>query len=430
MLASLMCAHAAAQGNGSNSSYSRFGLGTLNDQSVGFNKAMGGVGKAIRPTNRINPGNPASYSAVDSLTMLIDGGMTFSTGQYKQGGSTLKVNNCSFDYVTAGFRLRKGLGFSLGMLPYTTIGYSFATESKVTNDFNTTQTITSHSAFSGDGGLHQLYAGVGWNPFAALSIGVNVGYVWGSYSHTLSQTFDEGGTTSGLYSGLHSDCESDIQTYKIDLGLQYPIILNPQNRLTVGATVGLGHSINGTSTLTRYNTVGDTVKIEAKDAFDLPYTLGAGVAWESQGKMMVALDYTYEKWSSCHTPEQTTQDDQLAYSKQKGQYLDRSRVAAGFQYVPNPLSRNYLSRVEYRLGANFSTPYLKVNGTDGPREYGVTAGFGLPISNKINRGTMANLSFQWFRRSPAASSLIREDYFMVSVGVTFSESWFMKFKIQ
>ena len=422
MLASLMCAHAAAQGNGSNSSYSRFGLGTLNDQSVGFNKAMGGVGKAIRPTNRINPGNPASYSAVDSLTMLMDGGMTFSTGQYKQGGSTLKVNNCSFDYVTAGFRLRKGLGFSLGMLPYTTIGYSFATESKVTNDFNTTQTITSHSAFSGDGGLHQLYAGVGWNPFAALSIGVNVGYVWGSYSHTLSQTFDEGGTTSGLYSGLHSDCESDIQTYKIDLGLQYPIILNP--------TVGLGHSINGTSTLTRYNTVGDTVKIEAKDAFDLPYTLGAGVAWESQGKMMVALDYTYEKWSSCHTPEQTTQDDQLAYSKQKGQYLDRSRVAAGFQYVPNPLSRNYLSRVEYRLGANFSTPYLKVNGMDGPREYGVTAGFGLPISNKINRGTMANLSFQWFRRSPAASSLIREDYFMVSVGVTFSESWFMKFKIQ
>ena len=418
MLASLMCAHAAAQGNGSNSSYSRFGLGTLNDQSVGFNKAMGGVGKAIRPTNRINPGNPASYSAVDSLTMLIDGGMTFSTGQYKQGGSTLKVNNCSFDYVTAGFRLRKGLGFSLGMLPYTTIGYSFATDSKVTNDFNTTQTITSHSAFSGDGGLHQLYAGVGWNPFAALSIGVNVGYVWGSYSHTLSQTFDEGGTTSGLYSGLHSDCESDIRTYKIDLGLQYPIILNPQNRL------------NGTSTLTRYNTVGDTVKIEAKDAFDLPYTLGAGVAWESQGKMMVALDYTYEKWSSCHTPEQTTQDDQLAYSKQKGQYLDRSRVAAGFQYVPNPLSRNYLSRVEYRLGANFSTPYLKVNGMDGPREYGVTAGFGLPISNKINRGTMANLSFQWFRRSPAASSLIREDYFMVSVGVTFSESWFMKFKIQ
>ena len=198
----------------------------------------------------------------------------------------------------------------------------------------------------------------------------------------------------------------------------------------MGATVGLGHSINGTSTLTRYNTVGDTVKIEAKDAFDLPYTLGAGVAWESQGKMMVALDYTYEKWSSCHTPEQTTQDDQLAYSKQKGQYLDRSRVAAGFQYVPNPLSRNYLSRVEYRLGANFSTPYLKVNGMDGPREYGVTAGFGLPISNKINRGTMANLSFQWFRRSPAASSLIREDYFMVSVGVTFSESWFMKFKIQ
>ena len=430
MLASLMCAHAAAQGNGSNSSYSRFGLGTLNDQSVGFNKAMGGVGKAIRPTNRINPGNPASYSAVDSLTMLIDGGMTFSTGQYKQGGSTLKVNNCSFDYVTAGFRLRKGLGFSLGMLPYTTIGYSFATESKVTNDFNTTQTITSHSAFSGDGGLHQLYAGVGWNPFAALSIGVNVGYVWGSYSHTLSQTFDEGGTTSGLYSGLHSDCESDIQTYKIDLGAQYPIRLNPENWLTVGVTVGLGHKIKSDAVLSRYTSVGDSTQVTAKSPFDLPYTYGGGLAWQHKNTLLVAADYKYENWGDCRTPHSSTESGELTYFGAKGDYKNRSRFAVGAQYTPDPTDKRYVKRMQYRVGANYSTPYLRVNGIDGPSDMTLSAGLGLPVSNKYNNRSMINLNLQWLRRKPSSASLITENYFMVNVGFTFNENWFMKFKIQ
>jgi hypothetical protein len=86
--------------------------------------------------------------------------------------------------------------------------------------------------------------------------------------------------------------------------------------------------------------------------------------------------------------------------------------------------------VHYRFGAHYSTPYLKVNGHDGPSEYGITAGVGLPISNSINRGPMANISLQWLRRDPKASGMITEDYFLVSLGVTFAESWFMKFKIR
>ena len=43
-----------AQTNGSNSSYSRFGLGTLADQSQGFNRGMGSTGIGIRLGNRVN----------------------------------------------------------------------------------------------------------------------------------------------------------------------------------------------------------------------------------------------------------------------------------------------------------------------------------------------------------------------------------------
>ncbi len=428
ILATMAFAQAAAQNNGSNSSYSRFGLGTLNDPSVGFNKAMGGASKAIRIGDRVNPGNPASYSGIDSLTMVIDAGMSMSIGRLKSEDASVNANNCSLDYVTAGFRLRRGLGFSVGMLPYTTIGYSFATSQKVTNDFSSTQPITSHSSYSGEGGLHQAFFGVGWNPFAHLSIGANINYVWGNYSHSLSQYFDENGTTSSNFSGLNSTHEADIRTYKIDFGVQYPIILNPQNRFTIGATASLGHNVKSDATLVRYNTVGDSISIEAKNAFDLPYTVGMGLAWENSGRLMVAADYTYEKWADCKTPQMSTEGG-LSYTAKEGAYLNRSKIAVGAQFVPN-LFGNYLNRIHYRVGAHYSTPYLKVNGHDGPSEYGITAGVGLPITNNISRGPMANISLQWMRRDPSVGNMITEDYFMVSIGITFAEAWFMKYRIR
>ena len=63
-----------AQSNGSNSSYSRFGLGLLNEQSQGFNRAMAGVAQGYQSGKQVNMLNPASYSAIDSLSFIFDVG--------------------------------------------------------------------------------------------------------------------------------------------------------------------------------------------------------------------------------------------------------------------------------------------------------------------------------------------------------------------
>mgnify|MGYP002794663012 CR=1 FL=1 len=76
MLLTMATLYAPAQTNGSNSPYSRFGLGSLKDQSQGFNKAMSGVALGFRDGNRINMQNPASYSAIDSLSFIFDVGLT------------------------------------------------------------------------------------------------------------------------------------------------------------------------------------------------------------------------------------------------------------------------------------------------------------------------------------------------------------------
>src|SRR5665647_3787768 len=53
------------------SPYSRFGIGTLNGNSLGRSEAMGGIGIGTRYGFQINTGNPASYTAIDSMTLSL-----------------------------------------------------------------------------------------------------------------------------------------------------------------------------------------------------------------------------------------------------------------------------------------------------------------------------------------------------------------------
>ena len=58
--------------NGSSSPYSRFGYGDLNDNVPNTYRAMGGVGLGMRSNKVINPSQPASFTAGDSLTFMFD----------------------------------------------------------------------------------------------------------------------------------------------------------------------------------------------------------------------------------------------------------------------------------------------------------------------------------------------------------------------
>lgn len=419
--------------NGSNSSYSRFGLGLLADQSQTSNRGMGGVAYGLRDGARINAINPASYSCIDSLSFIFDTGVTLQVGRFTQGANGTNARNTTLSNINAAVRLRKGLGMSLGFMPYTTIGYTFK-QSKKVGTTSTGELISSNTTFSGNGGLQQLYMGFGWNPFANLNIGFNASYVWGSYEHLSYQSFDENGTQSTIYSNQNQVYSSNIRTYKFDFGIQYPIRLTSQDWLTIGATYNLGHKIGGKTTLLRYTSVGDTLKVDgklptAKKAFDLPHTIGGGLSWRHKNTVIIAADYTYTKWADCRVP--TAGDDPTDYQGRKGTYNNSMKYAIGAEYVPDPKTQGheYMKTIRYRLGFSYSTPYLRVNGQDGPTEYRASMGLGFPLqSRKLSGRSIINLSAEWLSRRPNASNMIKENYFIVNLGVTFNERWFMKWK--
>ena len=118
-----------------------------------------------------------------------------------------------------------------------------------------------------------------------------------------------------------------------------------------------------------------------------------------------------------------------SYVPMKGCYQNMTKIAMGAQWTPDPFGK-YWKRVQYRAGINYTTPYLKVDGQNGPNELRLSIGAGLPIMNRINNRSVVNFGLQWLRRSSNAANMITENYFLINLGITFNERWFMKYKIE
>lgn len=403
--------------NGTNSPYSQYGLGDLSDQSVGFNKGMGGVGLAFRKGNEVNPLNPASYSAVDSLSMIIDAGLSGQITNYNENGKTMSAKGGGFDYVTGLFRLYKNVGVNVGIMPFSNIGYSYSSTTKLT-DMDTSVPVN----YEGNGGLHQMFVGTGIRLFKPLSVGFNFAYLWGDYDRSVVST----NTSINILSRRYS---ATISSWKLDLGIQYDQPINKTDYITLGATFTPGHSLKADpecKVISRNTSIGksDTTSYVISNALDIPTSWAVGLAYRHGNILRVGADFQMQKWGSLSFP---VMKGGSSYTLEDGLLKDSYKLNAGLEWTPNPMSRKYLNHVRYRIGGGYSTPYYYINGQDGPKEFHLSFGFGIPIYAYNNRSIL-NISAQWQRRS--ADNLIRENTFSFTIGLTFNERWFAKWKIE
>ena len=225
--------------SGSNSPYSRYGFGQLSDQSFGNSKAMGGIAYGLRNGYQINAANPASYSAVDSLTFLFDFGMSLQNANFEENGVKTNAKNSTVDYIAMQFRLWERMGMTVGFLPYSIVGYNMNQVKSISTD-EYGNPIQSLSTYSGDGGLQQVFAGLGFKVFDNLSIGANFSYFYGDITHSVNTTF----SNTNAYSSVRAE-KLEISDYKLDFGLQYTQEFGKKHKINVGAVYTLGHDLNG-----------------------------------------------------------------------------------------------------------------------------------------------------------------------------------------
>lgn len=410
-----------AQG-GTKSPYSQFGIGVLSDQSQSMSRGMNGVGYALREGNMVNTLNPASYSSVDSLTMLFDMGLSGQITNFKEGNVRRNASIANFEYVTGSFRAWKNVGVAFGVLPYSNVGYDYSTKNRDV----TTGTLT--QSYTGSGGLHQLFLGVGWRIFKPLSIGVNASYLWGSIDRSVTPSVSSASNT------LTKKYTTTVNNYKLDFGMQWQQNIGKTDYFTLGAVVGLGHNLKNQAEMSisslnsqSNSTYADTTKIT--DAMALPMSVGIGAAYSKGGKITMAADFTLDKWGSIEFPGTSSG---TGYQKMSGLLKDRMKINAGADWLPNPTGLKYWEHIHYRIGAGYATPYYKINGQDGPKELSISAGLGIPIINaysdrSLQNITQLNVSAQWVRAS--ATNFITENTFRINIGITFNERWFMKWKV-
>ena len=416
MSIALLATPALAQ-SGTNSPYSMYGIGVLSDQGNSFNRGMNGVGLGFRPHNQINYLNPASYSAVDSLSFIFDAGLSLQMTNFKEGKVSKNAKNASFEYAVGGFQVAPKLGIAFGVLPVSNVGYQFTNTSTAKREDGAMTAVT--TTYSGSGGLHEVFVGAGWSPFEGFSFGVNGGYLWGEIERTVSNAYSDASAKS-----LNKNFNCSVGSYKLDFGVQYQYNLNDKDAVTVGATYGLGHNLKADPSMSIISsgTVSDTTECVAYDGIDFPTQISAGVSYTHGTKWTVGLDYTLQKWADAKFPQDMGND----YVSKKGVFNDLHKINAGIEYCQNPEGRSFMSRIRYRLGAGYSTPYIKVGEKDGPSQLSVSAGVGIPIVNAINNRSIINVSAQWVRND--ASGMIKENTFRINIGFTFNERWFAKWK--
>lgn len=232
-----VCILPTAAQSGTNSPYSQYGLGLLNEQSSGFNRGMNGLGLGFREHNQVNYVNPASYSAVDSLTFIFDVGMSGQITNFEENGQKRNAKNADFEYAVAAFRAFKHVGVSFGIIPMTNVGYNYSMAGYLNSDRNSGYINT----YAGNGGLHQFYIGAGWEFVKGLSVGANISYLWGDIERSVINSY-----TDRYINTLSKYYTATVSNYKLDFGLQYSLAIDKKMRLRSALPMGSGISLTPT----------------------------------------------------------------------------------------------------------------------------------------------------------------------------------------
>ena len=391
------------------SPYSKFGYGLLNDNATSAQRQMGGVGYAMQPGRQTNVMNPASYAAIDTLTFLFDMGLDMTFINYKEqtadGLNKFNDKGGGLDYITMQFPIGSHFGMSLGLLPYSSVGYSFG--SSIENG---------SSSYEGTGNLSQINLGLSGRIWRGLMVGANVSYLFGTLYH---DAYAYTGASTSLFEHV-----MQVRDYHLQFGLQYSQIIARRHRVTVGGVYTpakglLGHTwVQEYADISNSSVAPDTLDYRSlKGNYSLPETWGAGLSYEYEGRIFGEVDFTYQPWSKA----KFLNSEFLGETR----FADRYRLGVGFSFSPRYRGR-YIDRVAWRVGAYYNRDYIMA-GDNNVRDYGVTCGVGLPAPSGK---TIINVGFEYINRRATPVPLLKENYFNITLGINFNQTWFFQNKIQ
>ncbi len=391
----------------SNSPYTYYGIGETERMGFSQSSSMGGMGIGLRTSSEINYLNPASYNAQDSLTFLMDAGVSQSFVNAKNPTTQANFSQFNIDHISFAFPVTKWWGSAIGISPYSNVAYRI-----VADDFeNSTQ-----YSYNGNGGLNQLFVG---NSFGLLNnklnLGCNVSYLFGNINNADSIL------TNDYYSISQIKYrEVAMRGLNLNFGLQYIKHVSDKNFILLGLVYDYSSNIDAQikdqlltwSSATSMSSNPDTVFMveNVNSSFKTPAKIGFGVSFNTE-KIIFGVDYSTRQWSKAK------------FWDKSFDVQDSESYNVGCQYTPDRNSfRSYYKRIDYRVGLFYHNTYWNIKNKP-INDYGITFGCGLPFSN--SKSTF-NIGLTVGKRGDSENGFLGEYYTKVSISLKFSELWFYK----
>jgi hypothetical protein len=397
---------------------SRYGLGDIQNHGFSGVHGMGNTGIGYRSSRGINNLNPASYTAMDSLSFYFEAGISDYWQSFETGGTTGENSNMVFDYITLGFSPSTKVSANFGIRPFSSTGYAYKQISEINENTTATQELV------GSGNISQLYLGLAFKPVKHLSVGGNISYLFGNLQNVSKASFNESGDLNyGVKRELHAS------SILYDFGIQYEYVLSKNRTIIFGATyrpkIGLkgdtlfyaanGYEFGDNTDLFSLNNENKVIKNEQNDFNgndqEYPGSIGFGVSYSIKNKLTIGGDFNFEAWEDAN---------QL---NSKLDVQNTTRYSVGAEFIPNDrAAKNYLNRIHYRIGGYYNNDYQIINNIE-TYNYGITFGVGLPLRRSK---TAINFSLELGQRNANNSFDYKEKYGKVKVNLSLHEFWFAK----
>lgn len=397
-----------------NNVFSQYGLGQVQTANFALLKSMAGISSAFNSKYNINYYNPASYSKLEYTSF--ETALQINSSKISDNINTEKYSDPSLPYLALGFPIAKWWGSSFGVIPYTKSNYNIIYSEKNTAwDTITYQNIAI-------GGINRFYWGNGFNIGKNFSVGLNINYLFGRTREFEYILFND---TSVFNTPFNTRVTSstDFSTLQFNYGLQYEgtlkndvqIILGaymqPEKRFTSSRNILL-ESFKNTSSIK--DTVGPFTEIGIT-SLPIEYSLGFSIS--KNDNWSFGAQWRINDWTNF---EHFGKTDTLG----KG-----SIISIGWHFKPShdvTNKKDFLKKWNYRMGFLYGINNLVINNQP-MKEIGMTFGIGIPLRGNA---ALLNLSFELGKTGNIKQNLIEQNYFKTTAGITLSEKWFVRRKIE
>jgi len=397
-----------------NSPYSMFGPGEVKGNEYFRNLGMGGISQGFRSNLSVNYLNPASYTAIDSLSFVFDG-TVFSHLYHQKLANQEQISlNSTLGNMNFAFPVTRKWKVAMGLLPWSQVGY------KITDFQQDDINGRINYLYEGSGGINQVYFGNGFNLYKGLSVGINASYLFGKTENRDLASSD----SVGFYRTAWSYANK-IGGLMFSYGLQWEIPISASQKLTLGATYTDVARLNIQQNRYIYRNLSvspvlDTLSIspDNKGTMEIPANISAGAFMNFNSRIGAGIDYSMQNWSEYKTFNQTHNLN------------DAYQIRFGMMYRPRVETfSGYFRRLEYRAGLRYGKSFLTLADRSGANqdfsELGISFGTSLPIKRSLSS---LNFGFEFSQRNSGSADLISENYYRFNIGINVYERWFLKRK--